>query len=83
MRTAILLAAIGAGLLGCAGPDIVKSDPNSVTIQYTLNNDIERNDAFNQAMNHCKQYGKVAMPSSNSVAGYVINQSFDCQVASR
>ena len=83
MKKAIHLAVLGMGLFGCAGPDIIKSDPNSVTIQYTLNNDIERNDAFNQAMNHCKQYGKVAIPSSNSVAGYVINQSFDCQIASR
>lgn len=83
MKNAIFLAIMGVALLGCRGPDVTQADPNSVTIQYTLNNDIERNDAFNQAMNHCKQYGKVAMPSSNSVAGYVINQSFDCQVASR
>lgn len=83
MKRVICLFLLGAGLMGCAGPDVVKADPNSVTIQYTLNNDIERNDAFNQAMDHCKQYGKVAVPTSNSVAGYVINQSFACQLASR
>lgn len=83
MKKAIVFAVLAVGLLGCRGPDITQADPNSVTIQYTLNNDIERNDAFNQAMDHCKQYGKVAIPSSNSVAGYVINQSFDCQIASR
>ncbi|MHB1220108.1 MAG: hypothetical protein ACYC1L_18130 [Alphaproteobacteria bacterium] len=83
MKKAIVFLVTGVILAACAGPDIVKSDPNSVTIQYTLNNDIERNDAFNQAMDHCKQYGKVAIPTSNSVAGYVINQSFACQIASR
>jgi hypothetical protein len=83
MKKTAVLCILGAILAACAGPDIVKSDPSSVTIQYTLNNDIERNDAFNQAMDHCKQYGKVAIPTSNSVAGYVINQSFDCQIASR
>jgi hypothetical protein len=83
MKKAVIFLVSGVILAGCVGPDIVKSDPNSVTIQYSLNNDIERNDAFNQAMDHCKQYGKVAIPTSNSVAGYVINQSFACQIASR
>ena len=83
MRKAILLSVVGAALAGCMGPDIVQADPNSVTIQYTLDDDIERNDAFEQAMAHCQQYGKVAVPTSNSTAGYVVNQSFACQLASR
>lgn len=83
MKKAIFLSVVGAGLFACTGPDVVRADPSSVTIQYTLNDDIERNDAFKAAMDHCRQYGKVAIPSANSVAGYVVNQSFDCQLASR
>ena len=55
MKKLIVFAVLATSLLGCRGPDITQADPNSVTIQYSLNNDIERNDAFNQAMNHCKQ----------------------------
>ena len=42
MKRAIVFAVLAAGLFGCRGPDVIQADPNSVTIQYSLNNDIER-----------------------------------------
>lgn len=83
IKHAAALFVAGLALFGCRGPDIIQADPGSVTIQYTLNNDVERNDAFKQAMDHCRDYGKIAVPTSNSVAGYVVNQSFACQTATR